>query len=746
MKLRSSIRLRLFVAFLSILLVSFAILFYRTVQNLDASLEEIIEAELEANLRYAWHEYFSVSELFRYSLLQPTTSPQIKELIERRDTRALTDFVVRLRKNLVTADLLVIVDGDGRILAGAGAEQPGERFGLTNIVARSLRERQPVIATESASPALLCSEGQQRLCTPSSPKMTEKKVLIQTIVMPVSSDDGRIIGGIVAGGLVNRDARLPLQVRKILGSDVEISITQGAERIVNSLGERNPVIISPGIVKKLEEGLSYRGRAVIGKAMYLTAFQPLADSYGRTVGSLSVALSLDSFQKIRHDHIRSMGIAAAIGVILSFALSWVASRQLTKPLRALARSTAKVREGDLSQHVEVQSGGELGELEESFNAMTDALRQRDDTIRGQNEQLWKLNRELEDRVTARTFDLQREKSRLETVLTSMAEGLIVVDRENHVVLVNPSAQKLFEAIPSRIIGKPLEMLCESESFFLLINYLRSIEGKASLVSVVEERVTACGKEMVFRVSPLLDACGDYAGMVLAVRDITAEADMERMKGEFYSAVSHEFKTPLTSMKGALELLLGSERLTDVREQSLMDICLRNTERLISLTGEILDIARIGAGNVLFILGPVRLAEVIDLALAEIGEAIQSRGIGMVNSLDPALPSVFGDRVRLVKVFANLFSNAVGASPAGGTVEIGSSRLGNYLLVSITDHGTGINRPGRLSSWDSDEVAGTGLGLSLCLEIIREHHGRIEYLVGNDGGTIVRVTLPLGEEP
>ena len=746
MQFRTSIRFKLFVAFLCILLVSFAVLFYRTVQNLDASLEEIIEAELESDLRYAWQEYFTVSEQLRYSLLQATTSPQVKESIERRDSRALTDFVVRYRKNLKTADLLVIVDGAGRILAGAGAEQPGESFGLTNIVARALRERQPVVATESASPTMLCSEGHERLCTPSSPKLTEKKVLIQTIVMPVSSDDGRIIGGVVAGGLVNRDARLPLQVRKIFGTDVEISITQGAERIVSSLGEQAPVVISPAIVKKLEEGLSYRGRAIIGKDMFLTAFHPLADSYGRTVGSLSVALSLESYRKIRNDHILSMGFAAAIGVILSFALSWVAARQLTKPLRALARSTVKVREGDLSQQVEVRSGGELGELEQAFNAMTGSLRQREETIRGQNEQLWKLNSELEDRVTVRTFELQREKARLETILTSMAEGLIVVDRENHVVLLNPSAQKQFETIPSRIIGKPLEALCESESFFLLINYLRGIEGKASQVFVVEERVQACGKELIFRVSPLLDTDGDYDGMVLAVRDITAEADMERMKGEFYSAVSHEFKTPLTSMKGALELLMGSSLLTDVREQSLLNICLRNTERLISLTGEILDIARIGAGNVLFILGPVRLAEVIDLALAELGEAIRSRGIAIVDNLDPSLPSVFGDRGRLVKVFANLFSNAVGASPAGGTVEIASTRKGNYLLVSITDHGTGVNRPGRLSSWDSEEVAGTGLGLALCLEIIKEHHGRIEYLVGNDGGTIVRVTLPLGEEP
>jgi PAS domain S-box-containing protein len=746
MKFRPSIRFKLFVAFLCILLVSFAVLFHRTIQNLDASLEEIIEAELESNLRYAWHEYLSVSEQFRYSLLQATTSPQFQELIVRRDTRALTDFVVRCRKNLTAADLLVIVDGTGRIIAGAGAEQPGELFGLSNIVARALRERQPVRATESASPALLCSEGQERLCTPSSSKLPAKKVLIQTIAMPVSSDDGRIIGVVVAGGLVNRDARLPLQVRKIFGSDVEISITQGAERIVSSLDDKTPVVISPEIVKKLEEGLSYRGRADIGKDMFLTAFQPLVDSYGRTVGSLSVALSLESYWKIRSEHIRSMGFAVAIGVILSLVLSWVAARQLTKPLRALARSTVKVREGDLSQHVEVRSGGELGELEEAFNAMTDALRLRNDTIRGQNEQLMKLNRDLEDRVTARTFELQREKSRLETILTSMAEGLIVVDRENQVVLLNPSAQKQFETIPSRIIGKPLEALCESESFFLLINYLQSIERKASQVFVVEERVNACGKELVFRVSPLLDTYGDYAGMVLAVRDVTAEADMDRMKGEFYSSVSHEFKTPLTSMKGGLELLLGSKQLSDVREQSLLNICLRNTERLISLTGEILDIARIGAGNVLFLLGPVRLAEVIDLAVTEIGEAIKSRGIGVVNSLDPALPSVFGDRDRLVKVFANLFSNAVGASPAGGTVEIDSSRLGNYLLVSITDHGTGINRPGRLSSWDSEAVAGTGLGLSLCLEIIREHHGRIEYLVGTDGGTIVRVTLPLGEEP
>lgn len=746
MKFRPGIRVRLFVTFLCILLVSFSVLFLRTVQNLDASLEEIIEAELESNLRYAWHEYFSVYEQFRYSLLQPTTSPQIKELIERRDTRGLTDFVARYRKNLKTADLLVVVDGAGKILAGAEAEQPGERFELSNIVARALRERQPVSATESASPTLLCRDGQERLCTPSSSKLPVKKVLLQTIVMPVSSDDGRIIGGVVAGGLVNRDARLPLQVRKIFGSDVEISITQGGERIVSSLGEQTPVVISPAIVKKLEEGLSYRGRAVIGKDMYLTAFQPIIDSYGRTVGSLSVALSLESYRKIRNDHISSMGFAVAIGVILSFALSWVAARQLTKPLRALALSAVKVREGDLSQQVEVRSGGELGELEESFNAMTDALRQRDDTIRGQNEQLWKLNRELEDRVAARTFELQREKSRLETILTNMAEGIIVVDRENRVVLLNPPAQKQFETIPSRIIGKPLETLCESESFFLLINYLRGIERKASEVAVVEERVTACGKELVFRVSPLLDTDGDYAGMVLAVRDITEEADMERMKGEFYSAVSHEFKTPLTSMKGALELLLGSKLLTNAREQSLLNICLRNTERLVGLTGEILDIARIGAGNVLFVLGPIRLAEVIDLALTEVGEAIRSHGIGIVDNLDPSLPSVFGDRGRLVKVFANLFSNAVGASPPGGTVEITSSRKGNYLLVSITDHGTGINRPGRLSSWDSEEVAGTGLGLALCLEIIKEHHGRIEYLVGHDGGTIVRVTLPLGEEP
>jgi two-component system, OmpR family, sensor histidine kinase VicK len=744
MNIRTGIRFRLFLSFLAILLILFAVLFSHTVSNLENSLEEIIEAELASDLRYAWDEYFSVAQLFRSSLQQPATSSHLKKLIQNSDTRGLAEFVSQYRKDLVNADLLLVVDSTGRILAGASSGETGERFGLATVISRALRERQPVNSTETVSPELPGDEGGERSSASLLPKAPKKKLLLQTVVIPVSGDNGRVIGAIVAGEIINHNSRLPLQARKILGSDVEISILQGSEKIAGSQGERAPVVLSPEILKKLEEGLSYRGRANLGNDMFLTEFQPILNSTGRTVGSLSVALSLDSYGKIRRNHLWSLVSDAILGVILSFIVSWFAARQLTQPLRALARSAVKIREGDLSQQVEVRSGGELGELEETFNAMTASLRQRDETIRGRNEELRGLNRELEERVSDRTSELLREKSCLEAILTSMAEGLIVVDQENRVVLLNPSAQKQFETIPSRIIGKPLEMLCESESFFLLLNYLRSTEVKASQVYVVEERVQACGKELVFRVSPLLDASGEYAGMVLAVRDITAEADMERMKGEFYTSVSHEFKTPLTSVKGGLELLLVSTLLTDVREQSLLNICLRNTERLIELTGEILDIARIGAGNLLFVMGPVQLSELMDQALAEVGDAIRSRGIGIVDNLDESLPSVFGDRNRLAKVFSNLLSNAVGASPVGGSVTITSVGHGNYIQVSITDQGAGINRPGRLSSWDSDGVAGTGLGLALCLEIVKEHHGRIEYLAGEDGGTIVRVTLPLGE--
>ena len=745
MKFRTGIRFRLFVSFLSILLILFSLLWLRTARNLESSLEEIIESELDSDLRYAWHEYFSVAEQFRSSLQESATSPQVKEFIQGRDAKGLTDLANRYRKSQENADLLLFVDRSGRILAGAGNGGSGELSGLTAIVSRALGERQPVSATETVSSALLCDEERQRLGGSSGVNSPVKQILLLTVVTPVSGDDGRIIGALVAGEVVNRNSRLPLLVRKIFGSDVEISITQGRDRIAGSQGERAPVVISPKIVKKLEEGLSYRGRASLGKEMFLSAFQPLTNSTGRTVGSLAVALSLESYGNIRSNHLRSMGSAAIIGVILSLVVSWIAARQLTQPLRALARSTVRIREGDLSRQVEIRSGGELGELEESFNAMTDALRQRDVTIRGQNEELRGLNRELEERVADRTSDLLREKSRLEAILTSMAEGLIVVDRENQVVLLNPSAQKQFETIPSRIIGKPLEMLCESESFFLLLNYLQSVQVKASRIYVVEERVQACGKELIFRVSPLIDSSGSYSGMVLAVRDVTAETGMEKMKGEFYTAVSHEFKTPLTSVKGGLELLRGSNRLTDVREQSLLNICLRNTERLIELTGEILEIARIGAGKLLFVMAPIRVAELMELALAEVSEAIRSRGIRIEVNLDPSLPSLFGDGNRLVKLFSNLLANAVGVSPANGSVTITSEGLGNYLQISIIDQGTGVNRPGRMSSWDSEEVAGTGLGLALCLEIIKEHHGRIKYLVGQDGGTIVKVTLPLGEE-
>lgn len=747
MKRRLSIRLKLFLTFLFLVLVSFGTLFYRTAQNLDHSLEEIIEAELESDLRYTWSEYSSITDQYRHVLAPAASSPEIRTLLARQDRAGLTSFIVQFRRSLPSVDLVTFIDPSLLILVTNGSEQPGARVALADMAARAFRERQAVAATELVPAHLLCREGLEKLCMPPPEKSSPQKVLLQTLVMPVLGEDGRVLGAIIAGDLVNQDARLPLQARQIFGTDVEISITQGADRVVSSKGSgAKSVAISEQILKRLQDGLSYRGQAFVDKAMFLTAFEPLKDHRGGFVGSISVALSMDSYLKIRHDHLNNVVFSTIIGVLLSIGLSWLAARQFTEPLRALGQSARRIEEGDLAQNVEVKSGDEIGALEHSFNRMAVALRERDVTIKGQHDELKKLNHDLEERVLARTLDLEREKLRLEAILTNMAEGVVVTNRENTVLLINPSAQKLFDVIPSRIVGKPLELLCESESFFLLINYLRGLELNIGEVSLVEERVTACGNEMVFRITPLIDHFGDFAGLVLSIRDITAETDLERMKAEFYTAVSHEFKTPLTSMKGSLELLLGSPQFAGEREEALLNICLRNTARLVSLTGEILDIARIGSGTALFLMEPVRINAIVDDALAELHDVVQRIGITIKRTTDDGLPSVFGDRNRLVKVFVNIFNNAIRFSPAGSTVEIASAWQGNYLLTTITDHGNGANRPGRFSPGEAGEVEGTGLGLALCQEIIKEHHGRIDYTTGADGGTAVTITLPVSEEP
>jgi len=224
-----------------------------------------------------------------------------------------------------------------------------------------------------------------------------------------------------------------------------------------------------------------------------------------------------------------------------------------------------------------------------------------------------------------------------------------------------------------------------------------------------------------------------------------------MKTEFISTVSHELKTPLTSMKGSLQLLLTRGKWLTETERQLLTVCFRNTQRLIRLISEILDISGIESGGMAFNLKPVSIGEVSVYAIEEIKSYAMGRDITIVNSIGEHLPLVYGDSDRLIQVFTNLLSNAVKFSPEGKVVMVSAEQEGNYVIVSVADHGSVIKRSDRgklfkkfqqIEGAVRGEVGGTGLGLAICKEIVERQHGRIFYTAGKERGNTFSFTVPI----
>lgn len=747
MQPRFGIRTKLLLSILAILLVSYSTLLYSTMKTLSASLRTEIDRNLETNLKFARSQFFAKAEIVKYSLMQPSLSRTVHEHMRKGDRAWIAERLGQWHTVLPFLEMMVVLDPDKRVLARLNGPGSSEPLVLPGVVDQALATRRVIASTEIVPAAMLCRAGVGDYC-----RLREGngEALVVTVAIPVIGDDDKVLGCIVTGDILNRQPSLPGQLKELFGSDVEVTITQGGLRIAGSQLHNLPgSTLSSRVVDVLERGEVFKGEAEIGSRKYETAIDPLLNSRGEFVGSLSVAVSTESFKKIRRENLENILASAFLGILCSFALAFVASRQLTGPLRQLAAGARRIEEGDLDQRVEDSHDDEVGRLASSFNTMAGALKERDRIITRKTVDLQELNEQLERKVVERTSELSMEMGRLEAVLTSMAEGVVVTDRHNRVVLFNPAAQQMFELVPHRVIDQSIERVCELGGFSALLQRITDLGQPGSGVGSMET-LAVKGKRLNVHLSALSDETGGFAGAVLSIRDVTVEEQVDRMKTEFISTVSHELKTPLTSMKGSLQLLLTRGKWLTETERQLLTVCFRNTQRLIRLIGEILDISGIESGGMAFKFKPVSIGEVTVYAVEEIKSFAMGRDISIVNSVGQLLPQVYGDSDRLIQVLTNLLSNAVKFSPEGKVVMVTAKQEGNYVTVSVADRGKVIQWSDREKLFkkfqqiegSDGKVGGTGLGLAICKEIVERHHGRIFYTADKERGNTFCFTVPI----
>ncbi len=255
-----------------------------------------------------------------------------------------------------------------------------------------------------------------------------------------------------------------------------------------------------------------------------------------------------------------------------------------------------------------------------------------------------------------------------------------------------------------------------------------------------------------RVSPVVDRDGDYTGRVLALRDITNEHEIAQMKNEFVSTVSHELRTPLTSIKGYVDLILDGDA-GDINEiqQEFLGIVKENSDRLVELINDMLDISRIESGRIHFKVQPLALDDVIEGAVDTFKAVLQQTGRTIRVSVPEELPPVAADPDRVGQVLINYISNALKYSPNGGEVTVSARQFGDFVRISVRDHGLGISREDqkrlftkfyRVDSALTRDIGGTGLGLSICKSIIELLGGEIGVKSRSGQGSTFWFTLPV----
>jgi signal transduction histidine kinase len=401
-----------------------------------------------------------------------------------------------------------------------------------------------------------------------------------------------------------------------------------------------------------------------------------------------------------------IGVAGLIALLGSLALVASLIRSMRSPIESLLDATRRLAAGDLQKRVEPDGPTELRDLALAFNAMADDL-------------------ELA------TNRLQQERTRLATTIASLGDGLLVTEPGSTVIAqVNPRAAELIpELTPGTRTdrrGSPLpasRALADSE--FELEHHGRTLSITAA--SLGHDR---------------------SAGTVWTIRDVTERARLERAKSEFIATASHELRSPLTSIKGFVELLAASPKRMSARQREFVSIILRSSERLVTLVDEMLDVASLEADHVEMALGAVDVRELVDEVIELMGARIAEKQQTLRSEADPTTAKALADPQRLRQIIANLVTNAHLYTPAGGEIVIHIESEGAEVKVAVSDNGVGIAEEQLERIFDRFYRAGqdrsspgTGLGLSIVKSLVELHHGSIEVSSEPDVGTTFTVLIP-----
>lgn len=425
-------------------------------------------------------------------------------------------------------------------------------------------------------------------------------------------------------------------------------------------------------------------------------------------------------------------VASIVALVLSVLASVRITRAVKIPAQKLTQSVRKISQGHLNQKIDVSTDDEIGELATEFNKMTERLR----TYEQMN-----------------IHQLISEKKKSETIVESIADPIIVTDNEGLVVLMNKAAEEVLDTDAEALAGKPLEAILKDERW-----------GRDSVQGTVGQQGSPArdtlltlerkGKKLYLRPrqTSILDENQEVEGTVTLLQDVTRFKDLDQMKTEFLATVSHEFRTPLTSINMTVDIL-SKEVVGQInpKQRELLTAARDDCERLGKLVKELLDLSKLEAREQGLKLESVDVRELIDESLKSLQLPFKEKHISVRTVVDPNVSTLTGNRQQLTWVVTNLASNALRHTDENGLVTISVAKEDNTVLVAVTDTGPGIPVEAQATIFDkfvqikepSETTPGSvGLGLAIAREVVEAHDGKIWVESEEGKGSTFYVALPL----
>lgn len=484
-----------------------------------------------------------------------------------------------------------------------------------------------------------------------------------------------------------------------------------------------------------------RARGDVNSAIvyYKTDMQPEFNHLKKVIGNIAALnengmfSSKDAVNNYARRFMYVILILSSVSVVIGFLVSMFLLKKFLQPVYSLRETMKAVKEGDLNQRAPIISVDEVGDLTVEFNNMTKRLLQFERSTLGQ---------------------LLAEKTKSVTIVKSIADPIIVLDTNYRIILLNNACENIFNISEENVLNRHFLEIINNGELYDYISYVNNSNCDDTEHKVIY--LNADGKDFYFNiiVSILKNAQDSAAGMVVLFQNITQLKQIEKVKSDFVATVSHEFKTPLTSIMIGISLVKDEKLgVLNERQRKVIDTIAEDSERLLELVNDLLNLSKLESGKSIFDIKSNSIEDIIDKSIKGFAEQAKTKDIYLHYRLEDKLPKVNVDADKITWTLNNLISNALRHTKHKDEIAVNAFVKHNKMCVIVTDTGEGIPKEYQEKIFDKfvqvpgqdSEMRGTGLGLAIAREIIEAHGGEIWCISEFDHGSTFTFTLPIIED-